>query len=95
MSATKQDYSCLCEGRLPKLSSLDLEWAAPLFRCPSAHLHSYCPRSNDYLAVLRDKRNKTQRKNSSCLVDTMFSFLSNSRTNLKPLSSVFVAEVLV
>lgn len=68
MSATKQDYSCLCEGRLPKLSSLHLEWAAPLFRWPSAHLHSYCPWSNDYLAVRRDKRNKTETENSSRLV---------------------------
>lgn len=67
--ATKQGLLLsLWRQTLYKLSSLDLERAAPLFRWPSAHLHSYCPWSNDYLAVLREKRNKTERKNSFRLV---------------------------
>lgn len=90
MSATKQDYSCLCEGRLPKLSSLDLEWAAPLTFCPSAFILST---GNDYLAVLRDKRNKTQRENSSCLVAVTQCSISFQTIGL--ISSLFLLCLLL
>ncbi len=72
--ATKRGCSCLCEGRFSELS-FDLELTTPLFIWAAAHLHSCCPWSSDYLPVLRENRNDTERERFSA-ARCDFSFLS-------------------